>query len=274
MKIAFFGTPTFAQIVLEKLIASQYKPELVITAHDAKAGRGRQIKSSPVKQSAEKNNIEVITPTNLKDVNNLDFELAILVAYGKILPQNILDIPKYGFINVHPSLLPKYRGPSPIQSAILNGERTTGVSIMLLDQEVDHGPVLSQKEIEIEKSDTHDSLAQKLANVGADLLLETLPPYLDGSQKPKEQTHQEATVTEHITKQDGYFDIENPPKKEDLDRMIRAYFRWPTAWTKIHGRVVKFLPEGKIQPEGKKPMKLKEFLNGYQQFKDQIEKLF
>lgn len=277
LKIAFFGTPRFAQIVLERLINSPYKPSVVITAPDTKSGRGRQIKPSPVKQSAEKNGIKVLELTSFNQqssINNQQFDLAILVAFGKILPQEILDIPKYGFINVHPSLLPKYRGPSPIQSAILAEEGKTGVSIMLLDEKVDHGPIIAQKEISIDKEDTHDTLVEKLANDGVRLLLKSLPDYLKGILDPKPQNHTKATFTKHIQKKDGAISLQNPPDPKTINRMIYAFYPWPTVWAKLDGKIIKFLPGGKIQPEGKKPMTKKEFLNGYPKSKELIENLF
>lgn len=279
MKTAFFGTPRFAQIVLEELIKSPYKPSVVVTAADAKVGRGRKLKSSPVKQTAEGNQIDVLQPTKLSTLT-FDFDLGILVAYGKILPKEILEIPKHGFINIHPSLLPKYHGPSPIQSAILSGDNKTGVSIMLLDEEVDHGPLLAQKEIDIDPVDTHDTLAEKLAREGAKLLLQTLPDYLDGNLKPTPQNHTKATFTEHIQKRDGFIHPQNPPNRKIVGRMIRAYFPWPTVWTHLRqgsggqAKLIKFLPGGLIQPEGKRPMTKKEFLNGYPKSKELIEKLF
>src|SRR3989344_5009199 len=136
MKIIFFGTPRFAQIVLEKLIDSPFRPSIVVTATDAKFGRGQKLKSSPVKQTAIQKGLRILQPHKLSEISGQlkDIDIAILVAYGKIIPKEILAIPKFGFVNVHPSLLPKYRGPSPIQSAILAGEKKNGVSIILLDE--------------------------------------------------------------------------------------------------------------------------------------------
>ena len=290
MNTIFFGTPRFAQIVLEKLIDSPYKPSLVITAPDAKVGRGQKLAPSPVKQTAHACGIEILQPKKLSEKNlksnfsqenlleasisNLKFDLAILVAYGKIIPSYILSLPKYGFVNVHPSLLPQYRGPSPIQSVILTGEEKTGVTIIKLDEEVDHGPILTKKKITISPDDTHASLIESLGKIGADLLLHTLPKYLEGTIKPKSQNHRMATFTKHITKLDGFIGLANLPYPEKLDRMIRAYYPWPTVWTKVDGKIIKFLPGDLIQPEGKKPMTIREFLNGYPQAKYLIEKLF
>ena len=267
-KIIFFGTPRFAQIVLENLINSQYKPSMVVTAPDAKTGRGQTLSPTPVKQTALNNNIEVTARPVLAEPparTGLVPDLAILVAYGKLIPKVIIEIPKFGFINVHPSLLPKHRGPSPIQTAILDGEKTTGVTLMKLDKELDHGPILAQKEVPIESSDTHLSLIEKLGLIGSNLLLEVLPDYLSGKIKPKDQDHKKATLTKKITKEDGHIDLLNPPSPKVLDRMIRAYYPWPTVWGEIEtGKLrIKLLPEKMVQVEGKKPISYEDFQKGY-----------
>lgn len=298
-KTIFFGTPRFAQIILEKLVNSPFKPQLVITAPDTKVGRGRKLQASPVKQTAVKNRIEVLQPKSLSDPNlklkieNFKFDLAILVAYGKIITADVLSIPKYGFINIHPSLLPKYRGPSPIQTAILDSAEKTGVTIMLLDEKIDHGPILAQKEIAIEKDDTHASLIEKLGKLGADLLIEILPYHASGDIKPKPQDHSKATYTKQIKKTDGYIDLNNPPDPVTFDRMIRAFYPWPGVWSKLMvnkqslrsssanwrtaglGKwlMVKFLPGNLIQLEGKRPLSVQEFKNGYPQAFEQINQL-
>ncbi|MBI2012761.1 methionyl-tRNA formyltransferase, partial [Candidatus Curtissbacteria bacterium] len=210
MNIVFFGTPRLAQIILEKLIDSPFRPQLVVTAPDSKVGRSLKPQLSPVKQTAAKHHIDVLEPKTLNShlrtgnetfsILNSQFDLAILVAYGKIIPKDILAIPKYGFINIHPSILPKYRGPSPIQSAILAGEKQTGVTIIKLDEEIDHGPILAQKKINITNHDTHAALVEKLGKLGDELLIETLPEYLDEKLKPKPQNHALATFTKKVTK--------------------------------------------------------------------------
>jgi methionyl-tRNA formyltransferase len=270
MKIAFLGTPQFAQIILDGLIKTQYRPQLVITAPDQKVGRGQILMPSSVKTTAAENGIEV--RHKLFDKQD-QIDLAILVAFGQLIPQDTLKLPKLGFINVHPSLLPKYRGPSPIQTAILKGEEKTGVSIMILDEELDHGPILAQKELAINPSDTYSSLVEKLARLGAELLLETLPKYQLGDLKPIPQDNSKAILCEKITRESGKIDIDNPPDPKTLDRMIRAFHPWPAVWTEINGKRFKFLPEGKIQPEGKKPMTMREFANGYPNLKEKVEKL-
>lgn len=270
MKIAFLGTPRFAQIILEELTKTAYKPQLVITAPDQKIGRGQLLMPSEVKVTAEENGIEV---RHELFGNQDQIDLAILVAFGQIIPENILKLPKFGFINVHPSLLPKFRGPSPIQTAILAGEEKTGVSIMLLDKDLDHGPILTHKELVIGQLDTYSILIEKLAKFGAELLLETLPKYQLSDLKPMPQDNSKATYCEKIIKESGKIDIDNPPDSKTLDRMIRAFHPWPAVWTEIDGKRFKFLPEGKIQPEGKKPMTMREFANGYPNLKEKVGKL-
>lgn len=277
MKIAFLGTPKIAAIVLAKLISSQFKPQLVITGHDKNLGRGQALEATPVKLEAQKGNIKI--SYELSDLDS-SFDVAILVAFGQIIPKNVLRIPKLGFVNIHPSLLPKYRGPSPIHQAILNADKKTGVTIIKLDEELDHGPTLAQEELVIDTNDTHNSLAQKLANQGVNLLTSVLPPYLKGATKPTDQDHTKATYTQKITKKDGYIDLKNPPNPAKLNRMVRAFYPWPTVWSKVkvhsgESKIIKFLPGHPflIQPEGKRPMTIKEFLNGYPDAKEQIEKL-
>lgn len=282
MKIVFFGTNRLAQIVLEELIKSNYKPQLIITAPDKKAGRGQERQMSPVKQTALKNNLEILQPKDLYESNvksrlsNVD--LSILVAYGQIIPKEILIAPKYGFINVHPSLLPKYRGPSPIQTAILSDDKKIGISIIILDELIDHGPILIQKKITISPKDTHLSLVEYLGKIGARLLIQILPEYLAGSLKPKTQNDSQATFSKHIKKSDGYIDLNNPPDPQTFDRMIRAFYLWPGTWCRlmVNGKwlIVKFLPGNLIQPEGKQPMLLSEFTNGYPNLFKQLGKLF
>lgn len=270
MKIAFFGTPRFAQIILSELIKTEFKPQLVITGPDRKKGRGQALEATTVKIEAQKHNISVSYEISTVDES---FDLAILVAYGHIIPKEILKIPKLGFINVHPSPLPKYRGPSPIQSAILAGENETGVTIMKLDQELDHGPIISQAIVPINSTDTYATLTEKLGHLGASLLTKSLPKYIDGTTVPASQNHKLATTTQKITKKDGHIDTENPPEPQTLGRMIRAFYPWPTVWFELNGKKIKLLPQNKIQMEGKQPLSLQEFKNGYPYESEQIIKL-
>jgi len=215
MKFVFFGTPEFATIILEKLIKSGLKPQAVF----------RDPKES----------VSVL----IEKLNKLKPDLAVIAAYGKILPKEILEIPRYGFINVHPSLLPKYRGASPIQCAILNGDKETGVTIMKIDEKMDHGKIISNLKTKISKLDTYETLSKKLAELGAELLIKTIPDYISGKIKPVEQDHLQATYTKIIKKEDGKIDWTK--NAESIERMTRAYYPWPSAWTTWNGKILKIL---------------------------------
>ena len=193
-------------------------------------------------------------------------DLAVVAAYGRILTKEELDIPKYGFINTHPSLLPKYRGSSPIQAAILNGDKASGITIIKMDEEVDHGPIIYQEELELSDNDNFDTLSKKMFQRAAEILPKIIEDFVSGEIKEVSQNHAEATYCERLTRESGYFPIDNPPSKEKLDRMIRAYYPWPGVWTKWKGKIVKFLPNEMLQMEGKKPISFKDFLNGYPDF--------
>ncbi|MBU2082391.1 methionyl-tRNA formyltransferase [Patescibacteria group bacterium] len=270
MKVIFMGTPEFSVVVLEALINSDNEIIAVITNPDAPVGRKQILTSSPVKITAGKNKIPVI---QLNEMRNFDVDLAIVAAYGKIIPKNILGIPHYGTINVHPSLLPKYRGASPIQNAILNGDKKTGITIMKLDEEMDHGNIISNLKIQISNLDTYESLSQKLAKIGAELLIKTIPDYISGKIKPIEQKHTEATYTKIIKKEDGKIDWSK--NAAEIERMVRAFYPWPTAWTTWNGKILKILEAEvlngklvikKLQLEGGKILSIKEFINGHKDF--------
>jgi len=238
MKIVFFGASTFAPLVLPTLEKS-FEIELSIN---------------------EKN-------TDFEGVMNAQSEIAVLAAFGKILPKEILGHFKYGVLNIHPSLLPKYRGPSPVQSAILHGDKETGVTVIKLDEQMDHGPILAQEKIQILPTDTTQSLYQKLFPLGANLIVDSLQEYVSGKKPLVEQNHSEATYTKPLTRESGQVDfLQIEP--DELDRKVRAYFPWPGVWSKIilngnEQRIVKFLPNKMIQVEGKKEMSYKDFINGY-----------
>jgi methionyl-tRNA formyltransferase len=270
LKVIFFGTPDFVLPVLES-IHTNFELVGVVTTPDALVGRKQILTPSPIAQKAEELGIEVIKPkqfdsSTIEQLNNLSPDLFIVASYGKIIPQNILDIPKHGSINIHPSRLPLYRGASPIQSQILDGVVDSGISFILMDAEMDHGSLIYNSEFIIRNSDTFQSLHYSMFKQSAEELPKVIKGFVDGSLKPIEQDHSKATFCGHITRESGYFDIENPPSKEHLDRMIRAYFPWPSAWTRWNGKIVKFLPEGKMQMEGKNPVSKKEFLNGFKDF--------
>jgi len=233
-RFVFFGTPDIAVASLEALAAASLLPALIVTRPDERAGRGRALVSPPVKTWAEAHGIEVLQPRNLDDIRErLDSEpwdVFVLVAYGKILPQWLIDIPAKGVVNMHPSLLPRLRGPSPIRSAILSNESPIGVSVMLLDDEMDHGPILAQRVV----TPFHwplpgDELDTLLSREGGLLLAETLPDYLTEKLAPIQQEHGAATYCQMIEKKDAYLSLSDDP--EVILRKIYAYAGWPVAYT-------------------------------------------
>jgi methionyl-tRNA formyltransferase len=290
MKIVFFGTPYFVTPILSILL-KHFDVIGVVTTPDKKAGRKQLLTPSPVKAAYQKyldetasetpHPPQIFTPDKLSTIHaalkNLQPDLFVVAAYGKLIPQNILDIPTFGSINIHPSLLPKYRGPSPIAQTLLNGDKITGVSFMQMDHEMDHGPLLKIVTQEVHDADTFETLANHLFQKSAALLPEVITDYTAGRITPTEQSHDQATYTKQMTKHDGFVDLKNPPLKEHLDRMIRAYYPWPTVWTQleINNREVriKLLPNHMIQMEGKNPATLKDFLNGYPELRGLLEKL-
>ncbi len=284
MKIVFFGTPDFVIPVLETL-SKHANLVGIVTTPDEKIGRKQLLTPPPVKIYAQTHNIPVFQPDTVKELNNetmkqlsnLSPDVFIVAAYGKIIPMEVLHLPRYGSINIHPSRLPDYRGPSPLQETILSGEGETAVSIMEMDADVDHGPILAVKSLAISSNETFLSLAEKAFRLGADMLSAVLKGIENKTLEPTIQDHTKATFTNHVTKDDGFFEITTPPTPEKLDRMIRAYYPWPTAWTKMKLRDqevrIKFLPEEKIQVEGKNITNLEDFYNGYPEAKETIEKV-
>jgi len=242
LKIVFMGTPDFAVPVLEELLKSDFKPKAVITAPDKPAGRGQKITPPPVKIIAQNHQIPVFQPETkedlIKQTTDLGPDLIVVAAYGKILPKEILDLPKYGSVNIHPSLLPNYRGPSPIQFAILNGDSKTGVSIILMNGKMDEGPILAQEIVEIEKDETAKSLENKLSKIASKLLIKTLNYWIVFKEMPKsarnfilpqQQDDSQAIYTKILTKEDAKI-IWNKTADE-LDRQIRAFVPWPGSFT-------------------------------------------
>ena len=202
--------------------------------------------------------------TLVESLNNTD--LGVIAAYGKILTPQELNTPKYGCINIHPSLLPKYRGPSPIQQAILNGDETSGITIIKMDAEIDHGPIIYQETLGLSDKDNFDILSKKMFLRASEVLPKIINKFVAGAIEDFAQDNKKATFCKILTRESGYFDIDNPPSPEVLDRMIRAYYPWPGTWTRWNGKIVKLHPGGVIQMEGKKAIPLKDFLNGYPDF--------
>jgi methionyl-tRNA formyltransferase len=236
MKIVFFGTPAFSVPFLEALINEpSFEIVSVITQPDKPSGRGGKIVSPEVKLHAQKNNIPVLQLTNFKTQSVVDAlkafqaDFFVVVAFGKIIPSSILQIPPKGVVNVHPSLLPKYRGPSPIQSAILNGDKETGISIMLLDSGMDTGPIIAQKKIELNNNETTLTLEKKIHGIGSDFLVSTLKEFIDDKLIPKQQVESGSSFTKLFEKEDGRINWNK--SAIEIERMVRAFLPWPTAWT-------------------------------------------
>lgn len=267
MKIIFFGTPDFCLPVLEKLY-KYYEIVAVVTQPPKTEGRDKILKYSAVDTWAHKKHIPIY----------FDFEklpkadLGVLVAYGKIIPESTLNSFKLGILNIHPSLLPKFRGASPIQANLIEKPEEIGVSIIKLDSKMDHGPIVTQFKDGLMESDTLDSVRQRLFERSADCLLELLPAYQEGKITLKKQDESLATYTKLIKKEDGFVDI----TKDDPEKIIRkskAYFPWPGIWTKLsNGKRLKILKchiekrgliLDEVQLEGKGPVSWNQFKNAY-----------
>ena len=235
MRIVFMGTPDLAATVLDKLVESGYEVVLCVTQPDKPVGRKMVLTAPPAKEMAQKHNIPVWQPSSLRtpealeELSSYQPDLIITAAYGKILPQTMLDLPKYGAINVHGSLLPKYRGAAPVQWAILNLDEKTGVTIMKMDAGMDTGDILTQREVVIEERMHTPDLMNKLAEVGAELLVETLPDYLEGKITSIPQNNEEATVSPPINKDQGKIRWNNPARS--VSAQVRALSQWPGAST-------------------------------------------
>jgi len=273
MNIIFFGSSSYVVPIIEAL-NKNFNLVLVVTT---------DVHEGAVLAYCQQNKIEfaIIKHFNnliIKKMRDLKCPIAVLTDFGLIIPTEILSLFPKGIINIHPSLLPKYRGPTPVQTAILNGEKTTGVSIMKLDEKIDHGPILTQEKEEILDADTSETLYKRLFKKGSNLLPKVIDSYLKNNLKLTVQNHKDATFTKPLTRQDGFIDLSSSKLKiEDLKLKIRAYFPWPGVWTEIRikdkGLRIKFLPEQKIQVEGKKPVNYKDFLNGYPEITEQLRKL-
>ena len=243
MNIVFMGTPDFAVPTLEKLAQSSHNILAVITQPDKPVGRKQVLTPPDVKVCAEKYNIPVLQPESLRNDNSfneiklLDPDVIVVVAYGKILPKNILDIPRYGCVNVHGSLLPKYRGASPIQSAVLNGDKISGVTTMFMGEGLDTGDILLKKETEIGENETSAELFDRLSYMGADLLLKTLEGLENGSITPEKQNENDATYTVKITKDMCPIDWGKPALV--IHNQVRGLQTWPVAVSKLGGKDVK-----------------------------------
>lgn len=227
----------------------------------------------PVRKSVEEN-FEAVD-----SIKNCD--LIVVASYGKILTAEELSFPKYGAINIHPSALPKYRGPSPIQTQILDGVEKSAITFIKMDEEVDHGPIIGQIPFEIKDSDTFGNVAQRAFKIAGEHLPKVISNYIKGQIKLSSQDDSKATYTPRLTRQSGFIDLSNKLEIENwklkIERAVRAYYPWPGVWfkSKLNGKeqIIKLLPEQKIQVEGKKPMDYKDFTNGYKEGKNILSKL-
>ncbi len=281
-RVIFAGTPQPAVLILQSLLNNK-KIDLisVLTQKDKPAGRNlSKTAESPVKTFAQEHNLVVKTPESLKSDNSLQEikksspDVIIIANYSQIIPQEVIDLPQQGIICFHPSLLPKYRGSTPIQTALLNRGKQTGISFFLIDKEVDHGPIIYQETCSIQPQDLNDSLTDKLYKLGAARINQVLNDYLSGSLKPKPQNHEKATFTQKLTRENGEINPTEEDQKEIWTK-YRAYYPWPGIWLKWEGKRIKITKADyqkhkivieKIQLEGKKEVTLKEFKNGHPTF--------
>ncbi|MCK9344574.1 MAG: methionyl-tRNA formyltransferase [Candidatus Pacebacteria bacterium] len=283
-RIAFWGTSHISVIVLDEMAREGMLPSLIVTAPPRQKGRGLEMSPSEVKVWADAHGVPALEPEEIKSEEFLktlgaNWDLFVIVSYGKIIPRNILDLPKNGTLNVHPSLLPKFRGASPIQSAILEEApvgkpHDAGVTIMQIDEQVDHGPIVAQEKISISNWPPKGSvLEETLGALGAKILVKTIPEWIAGNITPREQNHDEATFTKKITKESGLVSLTNDPA--DTYRKVQAFDVWPRVYfmTERGERTVRVViteahVEGsvlvidRVIPEGKKEMEYEAFLRG------------
>ncbi|SRR6266508_707575 len=246
MRILFLGTPDFAAIPLEALAQdARYQVVGVVTQPDRPVGRSRELQRPPVKQAALRLGIPVLQPETLRDAAIVEQlaalrpDVGVVAAYGEILRKNVLELPPLGYLNIHPSLLPRYRGPTPVHAAILNGDSETGVTVMLLDAKMDSGPILAQRRVPLPPDARNQPLTNALFSLGAELLVETLPQYAAGALVPTPQDDRQATYCRMLKKSDGVIDWSAPAER--IERMTRAYDPWPGAQTTWRGQPLKIL---------------------------------
>jgi methionyl-tRNA formyltransferase len=254
VRAVFMGTPQFAATILESLLRGSCEVLAVYTQPDKPAGRGRPVVFPPVKKLALERQIPVIQPESFKSsevkekLASFRPELVIVAAFGSILPPEVLSLPEFACLNVHPSLLPRHRGPSPVANTILCGDELTGVTVMLMDTGLDTGPILAQRKVGISFMDTTGSLSSKLANVGGALLLEALPKWLGGELTPHAQDESQATYSKLITGEDA--EIDWHLSALELWRRVRAYNPWPSCYTWCQGKrlnIHKAIPLGDVR---------------------------
>ena len=277
-KFVFFGTDELAVICIRTLKEAGLVPSLIVTTPDRPAGRKLHLTPPPVKVWAETSGISVTQPENLKEVpaelKTGKFLFGIVASYGQIIPQAVIDLFPKGLLNIHPSLLPRFRGATPLESAILSADEKTGVTIMLLDKEMDHGPILARKETTLDNKNYLD-LRQELSECGANLVSQVLPLWLEDKIEPQEQNHDLATYTKKLTKTDGEISLDDDPILNH--KKIRAFCDWPVAYffvnkgdkdirvkvTQAHLDLeTSELVLDKVIPEGRREMKWEDFKRG------------
>lgn len=274
LKIIFIGSGNFAEIIARGLMLMNLNIPLIITEKSKPSGRGKQMRQTPVAITALDFGKKIIETddikSNVKEIAKLNPDLIILADFGQLIPQEILDIPKIAAINCHPSLLPKYRGPTPIQTAILRGEKETGVSIIKMSAKIDKGEVISQNAIDINKTDNSSSLEIRLANLSLRMLLDFLPQLQKGKIQGIRQDEALSSKTEKFSKNDGKINWRKSVRY--IERQIRAFYPWPGSFTFIDGKrliIHQAHLDGRqlvldiVQSEGKKPMSFSEFIKGY-----------
>jgi len=297
--LVFCGTPQFAVPTLEKLAEAGFNVRLVLTQPDRPKGRGLGLVASPVKQTALRLGLPVYQPEKIKQNEELRSKLdeiapaaIIVVGYGRIIPSWMLQLPKHGNINLHASLLPKYRGAAPIQWAIANGDNVTGVTTMRIDEGLDTGDILQQKELAILDEDTGETLSPRLAAIGAELMIDSLRGLAEGTVSPRPQKDEEATLAPILTKEDGRIDFSRSAR--EIFNRLRGFQPWPGAFTTFRGKTLNitaakpseeevtqaqllvkdnrlFVGSGnatalellEVQPEGKKRISARDFVHGY-----------
>jgi len=298
-RLVFMGTPAFAVPVLKALIRSEDEVVAVVTQPDKPAGRGKRLTPPPVKLLAQRHGLPVLQPEKIREesflrtLKDLAPDAIVVAAYGKILPKEVLEIPPHGCLNVHASLLPKFRGAAPINWAIISGEKETGVTIMLMDEGMDTGDIILQEAVPIGPEETAGELHDCLAELGARLMVEAIRGLKEGYLSPRKQPEEGVSYAPMLRKEDGWLDFSRPA--EELANLIRGLDPWPSAYTRFRGKLLKlFRPEvipakvsaspgeivsledgivlatGKgllkvkeVQPEGKKRMSAAEFVRGY-----------
>ena len=304
LRIVFFGTSDFAVPALKYLIQNGYNFSAVVTQAEKPAGRLRVTMPSPIKKAALESHILVLEPHNLKNdeeffkhFKHLNPDLCIVAAYGKIIPSRYLEVPKHGFLNIHPSLLPKYRGPSPVQAAILNGDKETWVSVILIDERMDHGPVLANIKYQISSSKSFTEINKEIWEIGAGFMIQILQKWISGEIKPKPQNENQASYCKLLARIDGK--IAWDKSAQEIYNQIRALNPEPGTWTKWKGMILNikrvellnketledkpgmvininnniavatrkcYLILKQIQLEGGKEMDAKSFINGHSDF--------